>query len=414
MCLNAGAYDLTQDLVDVSPADGVFVGEGVTGTDLHPAIAGTGNKEISFVLTSSIKCLVNGSRFITILDIKENDTELSLSTDRITACILDGAIDLNGLASVDGGTWSSTAPAEALNVGIINPVTAGTGELTATYAVELNGCVVTASLIVNITPSPNPPTLQGPATSCSGIQIQLSASGGQASSSYHWYAGEQNTSFHTGNTIQVLPQETTTYRVEMENAFGCLSEKSELTIPVQDIQLDFTATPKEVMVGERIAFSADITAVEYRWNFGDQLTSTEQNPSHIYFEQGVFDVTLSVVTEQGCADSLSKDAFIVVKTPTPEIATGIKNELPTGTANIYPTPFNDSFTLSVTSNIRQQAVVYLFSIQGTKVLEKPVRLHEGENNILFQHINLTDGIYVLRLLDENNSFHDTPVIKKDY
>ncbi|MBI4646468.1 MAG: PKD domain-containing protein, partial [Bacteroidia bacterium] len=52
------------------------------------------------------------------------------------------------------------------------------------------------------------------------------------------------------------------------------------------------------------------TIVEWFWNFGDGVTSTEQNPVHTYTDTGVFSVTLKVFTEMGCEDTSTFDGYI--------------------------------------------------------------------------------------------------------
>lgn len=42
----------------------------------------------------------------------------------------------------------------------------------------------------------------------------------------------------------------------------------------------------------------------FEWDFGDGSTSTETHPSHLYTEPGHFPVTLSVITAEGCIDTL--------------------------------------------------------------------------------------------------------------
>jgi gliding motility-associated-like protein len=47
------------------------------------------------------------------------------------------------------------------------------------------------------------------------------------------------------------------------------------------------------------------TPISYIWDFGDGTTSTEENPTHIYTDSGNYSVQLSIITYDGCADTLS-------------------------------------------------------------------------------------------------------------
>ena len=411
LCLNSGTYDLTADLVDVSPSDGFFVGEGVVGTTFRPSIAGIGNKEITFVLTNDVGCLIDGSRIITVRDIVENGEELSFSVNEINACIQDGDINLNGLPNVSGGTWTIDNDG-AINVGIIDPISSGVGEYTATYSVDINGCIVTASLPVNITATPDNPVVSGPALVCNGEEAELTASGGVAGTEYHWYISGESESFATGNTVKVTPDATTTYLVVAENSFGCLSDETRFDLELVDVTLDFSATPEKVSVGDRLEFTTDVSASEYLWDFGDELTSTAQNPSHIYFETGVFDVTLTVVTEEGCNLTLTKEDFIIVEDEDRTTVLGVGDDLESEISSVYPSPFVRSFKVEFHSPSAQSARVSLFNINGLEVKAKRLNLIPGENIIEFTGLTVPDGIYFLRVLDENNQVYDMRVMKK--
>ena len=47
------------------------------------------------------------------------------------------------------------------------------------------------------------------------------------------------------------------------------------------------------------------------WHFGDEMTSTLQNPSHIYDGAGVYTVSLAVAGPGG-SDLLVKPSYIIV------------------------------------------------------------------------------------------------------
>jgi PKD repeat protein len=56
--------------------------------------------------------------------------------------------------------------------------------------------------------------------------------------------------------------------------------------------------------------TGNITA--WDWNFGDNKTSTEQNPTHTYTQNSNYTVTLAITTPE-CKDTLTKSDYIILK-----------------------------------------------------------------------------------------------------
>ena len=50
----------------------------------------------------------------------------------------------------------------------------------------------------------------------------------------------------------------------------------------------------------------------YSWNFGDDNTSDNTNPSHIYPNNGVYTITLTAISDRGCDSTLVKPKYITV------------------------------------------------------------------------------------------------------
>jgi PKD repeat protein len=78
----------------------------------------------------------------------------------------------------------------------------------------------------------------------------------------------------------------------------------------------FSATPTFGDVPLTVTFtdeshSGTSPITSWAWDFGDTKTSTQQNPSHIYDEAGVYTVSLTVTTSRG-ADTLTKEGYIEV------------------------------------------------------------------------------------------------------
>lgn len=66
-------------------------------------------------------------------------------------------------------------------------------------------------------------------------------------------------------------------------------------------------------------------ASSFNWNFGDGSSSTIENPSNTYFENGIYPVTLYAYNSLGCYDSTT--TFITINTVTTEISTLIPNTI---------------------------------------------------------------------------------------
>lgn len=80
--------------------------------------------------------------------------------------------------------------------------------------------------------------------------------------------------------------------------FGC--KEKEFPVPTASslskfsYQID-TLTSGEEVIGFEVQFlNQSINAESFLWDFGDGETSTDENPSHSYTQQGVYNVTLTI------------------------------------------------------------------------------------------------------------------------
>jgi PKD repeat protein len=67
--------------------------------------------------------------------------------------------------------------------------------------------------------------------------------------------------------------------------------------------------------GNTVSFTnGSVDATSYIWNFGDQSTSTSENPTHTYAEDGVYTVTLTATNN--CGSSIYEQTVTVATPPT--------------------------------------------------------------------------------------------------
>ncbi len=99
------------------------------------------------------------------------------------------------------------------------------------------------------------------------------------------------------------------YRVTLEvttdeDNEASVTQTVEVNTPPQVVEPDFTFTPSDPSRIDEIGFTdeTDVSprgeVTEWHWDFGDGESSTEQNPTHQYDEDGTYRVTLTVTTNE--------------------------------------------------------------------------------------------------------------------
>jgi len=58
----------------------------------------------------------------------------------------------------------------------------------------------------------------------------------------------------------------------------------------------------------------------YEWDFGDGNTSTEQNPSYTYSEEGMFSVCLTMIDIRGCGKTTCKENIVEISNPVAQLS----------------------------------------------------------------------------------------------
>jgi gliding motility-associated-like protein len=114
-------------------------------------------------------------------------------------------------------------------------------------------------------------------------------------------------------------------RVLVQDISGCRVPILGIdTVKVVKIFPDFTVTDQlfcdraDVQFKDSTISNGQITG--WQWDFGDGTSSTEQNPIHTYTTTGNYNVTLTVTTEFGCSQSVTKPNFLrIVSSPVTDI-----------------------------------------------------------------------------------------------
>ena len=76
----------------------------------------------------------------------------------------------------------------------------------------------------------------------------------------------------------------------------------------------FRAFPRKGFPALTVRFQSFSTGdvIRYLWDFGDGASSIEKNPSHTYQQEGIYSVTLSVITSSSAQGVVTKSNYITV------------------------------------------------------------------------------------------------------
>jgi len=139
---------------------------------------------------------------------------------------------------------------------------------------------------------------------------------------WSWNFGDGNTS--SGQNVTHVYAYAGTYNVTFNVTNDCGSNsiwKHELihvSPPCTPPVANFTAPSIQGFAPLNVSFMDTSTCnpVAWHWDFGDNVTSTVQNPFHIYTHAGTYNVTLNVTNDCG-SDSITKQYTVPAPVPVP-------------------------------------------------------------------------------------------------
>ncbi len=132
-----------------------------------------------------------------------------------------------------------------------------------------------------------------------------------------------------------------------------------------------------------------IDANSYSWDFGDSNTSIDENPNHIYADEGVYTVVLSATNECG---TITYQEEVTVTGPTSIDKIDILSAV-----NINPNPNNGDFVLSMNAIASGEVRIEIYNIMGQQVKADNFQISSGHNNKAIELGNQTSGAYLILL-----------------
>ncbi len=164
--------------------------------------------------------------------------------------------------------------------------------------------IISGNVQVTVNPLPEP-VITGDLAICDGETTELNATTGFIT--YDWSNGANQASILTGTggiyTVTVTDQNGcsgTSPAVNLVvNAVPVVSFTNDTTLDCSIPSVTFTNTS-----------TYDPGSV-FEWDFGDGFTSGQANPSHVYDNPGLYQVSLIITTPAGCTNQLSQPVDVV-------------------------------------------------------------------------------------------------------
>lgn len=174
-------------------------------------------------------------------------------------------------------------------------------------------------------------------------------------------------------------------------SMGQESDSVQINIGYPEGLADFSLSADTVYLfqGGKVQFrSLHPDAISWHWDMGDGISSRLSEPEHHYKSAGIYTVTLSVKSQLGCLDTLSRKLLV-------SDITGLGNKaLQAEALNLYPNPARDYVEIKFPAQA-QSCQVRVKDISGRTLSSHT--LPAGKNTLKLETSTLATGLYLIQL-----------------
>jgi gliding motility-associated-like protein len=149
---------------------------------------------------------------------------------------------------------------------------------------------------------------------CAGDLVQFTNLSEGIGININWNFGDGSSSNILHPNHEFLANGLYDINLEITDSFGCyhnlmLTEHIQVLSPTADFSTSGLSSNCPPLISDFINLSSP-DASFFEWNFGDSTISLIEDPSHLFLDSGLFDVSLIVENSFGCKDTLVQNSFI--------------------------------------------------------------------------------------------------------
>lgn len=187
---------------------------------------------------------------------------------------------------------------------------------------------ITQVAAVNVT-FPQPDFAVSDSFTCPGNALNFTTLSQGVELSYFWDFGDGNTST-LENPIQAYSDPGIyTIKLITTDVNGCVDSITKINfVEVEAFSANFGGTPRSDFCPPLVTQFTDSSVGsvgEYIWDFGDGFTSSLQNPAHSYLQAGLYDVSLTIIHEDGCVATRLEEDYINLTGPQGQFSVSPQN-----------------------------------------------------------------------------------------
>lgn len=395
ICINSDSFDLFGGL----PTGGTYYVNGTKTTSFNPTKVGVGTYKVKYLASNASGC---SSSVETSFQVMATE-QVSIVGLKSAYCKNTTAVDLSGYP--DGGKfYVNSKLSNQLNPSLLD---VGTSKVSYAYDSK-QGCTVTTSQEVAITPVPDVPQLDLKSVYCPGDEITLSPSN---------YKAEYQ--LMVKSSLSSLPVKAdygkTIYKADVVNSldvyycntYGCNSEQKSFAIQVENRNPEITTTSKNLKKGELLQLKFVDTydyMTSYEWQFSDGGVSYEAQPYHYFNVPGYNSIDLKYCTKSGCNFSKKLNNYIYVVN-SDNLTTDIKELIDRINLKVYPVPAKDVVNISLDYDGDYSYV--LFDTKGNFLLSEKNKMGDSKINLT----SFSSGTYMLRINIDGKQISKTLIVQ---